>query len=126
MDAVRMDKWLWAARFFKTRALAAKACQLQQVQSNGQPVKPARDVKVGDHLRIETPGGIFEVEILGVSEDRGPAPEAHKLYRETEESKAARAKEAEIRRMNREFTPAPIGRPSKKDRRRIIQFRGGR
>jgi ribosome-associated heat shock protein Hsp15 len=126
MDAVRIDKWLWAARFFKTRALAAKACQLQRVQSHGQMVKPARDVKIGDHLRVETDGGIFEIEVLGLSEDRGPAPEAQKLYRETDESKAARAKEAEMRRMNREFTPAPIGRPSKKDRRRIIQFRGGR
>jgi ribosome-associated heat shock protein Hsp15 len=126
MDAVRIDKWLWAARFFKTRALAAKACQLQRVQWRGQPVKPARDVRVGDGLRIETDSGIFEIEVLGLSEDRGPAPEAQKLYRETDESKAARAKEAEIRRMNREFTPAPIGRPSKKDRRRIIQFRGGR
>lgn len=126
MEDVRIDKWLWAARFFKTRALAAKACQLQQVQSKGQTVKPAREVKLGDRLRIETPGSIFEVEVLALSEDRGPAPEAQKLYRETEESKAARAKEAEIRRMNREFTPAPIGRPSKKDRRRIIQFRGGR
>ena len=126
MEAVRIDKWLWAARFFKTRALAAKACQLQQVQLKGQTVKPAREIKVGDQLRIETPGGIFEVEVLGLNEDRGPAPEAQKLYRETDESKTARAKEAEIRRMNREFTPAPIGRPSKKDRRRIIQFRGGR
>lgn len=125
MDAVRIDKWLWAARFFKTRALAAKSCQLQRVQSHGQPVKPARDVKVGDHIRIETEGGIFEIEVLGLSEDRGPAPEAQKLYRETEESKAARAKVAEERRLNREFTPAPAGRPSKRDRRRIIQFRGG-
>ncbi len=126
MDGVRIDKWLWAARFYKTRALAAKACQLQRVHSYGQPVKPAREVKVGDTLRVETEGGIFEIEVLGLSEDRGPAPEAQKLYRETEESKAARAKEAEVRRMNREFTPAPMGRPSKKDRRRIIQFRGGR
>lgn len=126
MNGVRIDKWLWAARFFKTRALAAKACQLQRVQSQGQPVKPAREVKVGDHLRVETEGGVFEIEVLGLSEDRGPAPEAQKLYRETDESKATRAREAEIRRMNREFTPAPIGRPSKKDRRRIIQFRGGR
>jgi len=126
MDAVRIDKWLWAARFFKTRALAAKSCQLQRVQAQGQPVKPARDVKVGDHLRIETEGGIFEIEVLGVSEDRGPAPEAQKLYRESDESKQARAKAAEERRLNREFAPAPSTRPSKRDRRRIIQFRGGR
>ena len=126
MTGVRMDKWLWAARFYKTRALAAKACELGRVESKGQPVKAAREVKIGDHLRVTTEGGIFEIEVLGLSDVRGPAPEAQALYRETEESKAARAKEAEIRKMNREFTPAPIGRPSKKDRRRIIQFRGGR
>ena len=126
MTGVRMDKWLWAARFYKTRGLAAKACELGRVESKGQPVKAAREVKIGDHLRVTTEGGIFEIEVLGLSDVRGPAPEAQALYRETEESKAARAKEAEIRKMNREFTPAPIGRPSKKDRRRIIQFRGGR
>ena len=121
-----MDKWLWAARFYKTRGLAAKACELGRVQLKGQPVKAAREVKVGDRLNITTEGGIFDVDVLELSEVRGPAPEAQRLYRETDESKTARAKEAEIRRMNREFTPAPIGRPSKKDRRRIIQFRGGR
>ena len=126
MDSVRIDKWLWAARFFKTRALAAKACELQRVQSHGQAVKPARAVKIGDRLRVETEGGIFEVDVLELSEERGPAPEAQKLYRETEQSKAERAKAAEVRRLNREFIPAPIGRPSKRDRRRIIQFRGGR
>ena len=126
MTGVRMDKWLWAARFYKTRGLAAKACELGRVESKGQPVKAAREVKIGDHLRVTTEGGIFEIEVLGLSDIRGPAPEAQALYRETEEGKAARAKEAEIRKMNREFTPAPIGRPSKKDRRRIIQFRGGR
>lgn len=123
---LRIDKWLWAARFYKTRALAAKACELNRVQTKGQPVKPAREVKVGDHLQVTTDSGIFDIEVLGLSDVRGPAPVAQALYRESEESKAARAKEAEIRRMNREFTPAPIGRPSKKDRRRIIQFRGGR
>jgi ribosome-associated heat shock protein Hsp15 len=96
------------------------------MQIKGQPVKPAREVKVGDHLQVTTEGGVFDIEVLGLSETRGPAPVAQALYRESEESKAARAKEAELRRMNREFAPAPIGRPSKKDRRRIIQFRGGR
>lgn len=126
MEGVRIDKWLWAARFYKTRALAAKACELQRVQSRGQAVKAARPVRMDDRLRIETEGGIFEVDVLELSEVRGPASEAQKLYRETDESKAARAKEAEIRKMNRDFTPAPGGRPSKRDRRRIIQFRGGR
>ena len=126
MTGVRIDKWLWAARFFKTRALAAKACELNRVQAKGQPVKPAREVKLGDHLQVTTEGGVFEIEVLGLSDVRGPAPVAQALYRESEESKAARQKEAELRRMNREFAPAPLGRPSKKDRRRIIQFRGGR
>ena len=126
MTGVRIDKWLWAARFYKTRGLAAKACELNRVQAKGQPVKPAREVKVGDHLQVTTEGGVFDIEVLALSDVRGPAPVAQALYRESEESKAARAKEAELRRMNRDFAPAPVGRPSKKDRRRIIQFRGGR
>ena len=125
MTTVRLDIWLWAARFFKTRALAKKACELGRVLSHNMPAKPARDVKVGDTLRITTDAGDFTVEVLGVSELRGPAPEAQKLYRETDESKVARQKAAEERRANPEFfAPAPIGRPSKRDRRRIIQFRG--
>jgi ribosome-associated heat shock protein Hsp15 len=126
MTGVRIDKWLWAARFYKTRALATKACDLNRVQAKGQPVKPAREIKVGDHLQVTTEGGIFEIEVLGLSDVRGPAPVAQALYRETEESKVARQKVAEERRLNREFAPAPTSRPSKRDRRRIIQFRGGR
>jgi ribosome-associated heat shock protein Hsp15 len=126
MDGLRIDKWLWAARFFKTRALAAKACELGRVQSHGNSVKPASEVKVGDRLRVTTEGGEFEIDVLDLSEVRGPAPVAQALYRETEESKTARAKVAEERKLHREFTPAPVGRPSKRDRRRIIQFRGGR
>jgi ribosome-associated heat shock protein Hsp15 len=126
MTGLRIDKWLWAARFFKTRALAAKACELGRVQSKGQPVKAAREVKVGDHLRVTTEGGDFEIEVLELSDVRGPAPVAQALYRESEESQLARQKAAEERRTNRAYTPAPAGRPSKRDRRRIIQFRGGR
>ena len=126
MTGVRIDKWLWAARFYKTRAPATKACDLNRVQAKGQPVKPAREIKVGDHLQVTTEGGIFEIEVLGLSDVRGPAPVAQALYRETEESKVARQKVAEERRLNREFAPAPTSRPSKRDRRRIIQFRGGR
>jgi ribosome-associated heat shock protein Hsp15 len=126
MERVRIDKWLWAARFFKTRAQASKACELGRVVSNGQPVKPARDVKVGDRLRVTNDGGDFEIDVLGLSEVRGPAPVAQALYHETDESKAARAKAAEERKLYREYSPAPAGRPSKRDRRHIIQFRGGR
>jgi len=119
----RVDKWLWAARFFKTRSLAAHACELGRVESHGQPVKPAREVKAGDLLRIKTPGGDFEVEVLFLSEIRGPAAVAQTLYRETDESRELRLKVAEERRANRGFTPAPAGRPSKRDRRKIFQFR---
>jgi len=94
MNSVRIDKWLWAARFFKTRSLAGKACELGRIQSNGQPAKAARDVKVGDMLRITSEGGDFTVEVLQLSEVRGPAAVAQMLYRETEESKEARLKAA--------------------------------
>jgi len=120
-----MDKWLWAARFFKTRGLAARACELGRVQSNNQPVKPARGVHIGDFLQIRTEHGDFEVEVLLLSEIRGPASVAQTLYSETESSRELRMKAAEQRRAGMTFTPAPQGRPSKRDRRRIIQFRGG-
>jgi ribosome-associated heat shock protein Hsp15 len=126
MTGVRIDKWLWAARFFKTRALASKACELGRVHSKGQPVKPAREVKVGDRLHVTTEGGEFDIDVLELSDERGPAAVAQKLYQETEESKIARQKAAEVRKLNRDFAPAPPSRPSKRDRRRIIQFRGGR
>jgi ribosome-associated heat shock protein Hsp15 len=123
MIGTRMDKWLWAARFFKTRTVAAKACELGRIQSNGQPARSARDVRVGDRLSIKTEGGDFEVEVLALSEIRGPASVAQTLYRETETSKEARRLFAEERRAGLHFTPAPAGRPSKRDRRRIIRFR---
>ena len=121
---VRIDKWLWAARFFKTRALAAKACDLGRIQSHGKEAKPAREVHLGDRLRVRTDSGEFEIEVLALSEVRGPAAVAQTLYRETEESKAARAQAAAERKALQEFAPLPARRPSKRDRRRIIQFRG--
>jgi ribosome-associated heat shock protein Hsp15 len=124
MTSVRMDKWLWAARFFKTRSLAAKACELGRIQSNGQPAKAARDVKIGDMLRVTNEGGDFQVEVLLLSEVRGPASVAQTLYRETEASREARLKAAAERKAAMQFEPMPMGRPSKRDRRRIIQFRG--
>ena len=124
MIGIRIDKWLWAARFFKTRSLAARACELGRVQSHNQPVKPARDIRVGDLLQIRTEGGDFEVEVLLLSEIRGPSSVAQTLYRETDESRELRLKLAEERRAMRTFTPAPTSRPSKRDRRKIIQFRG--
>jgi len=124
--AVRIDKWLWAARFFKTRSLAGKACELGRVSWNGQTAKAARDVRVGDMLRVKNEGGEFEVEVLGLSEMRGPAMVAQGLYRETEASKVERAKVAAERKAMGQFdvlrTP---GRPSKRDRRLIHRFREG-
>jgi ribosome-associated heat shock protein Hsp15 len=124
MNSVRVDKWLWAARFFKTRALAAKACELGRIQSNGQPAKPAREVRSADMLRITTAGGDFQIEVLLLSETRGPASVAQTLYRETDESKELRLKAAAERKAFREFEQLPEGRPSKRDRGKIIQFRG--
>jgi ribosome-associated heat shock protein Hsp15 len=126
MTSVRIDKWLWAARFFKTRSLAARSCELGRIQSNHQPAKPAREVRVGDLLHIETVSGDFEVKVLLLSEVRGPASVAQTLHEETAASRELRLKLAEERKAMRSFTPAPEGRPSKRDRRKIIQFRGGR
>ncbi len=88
MDAVRMDKWLWAARFFRTRALAARACALGRIEANGVKAKPAREVRPGDRLHVENEGGSFEIEVLAVSGMRGPAAVAQTLYRESEASRA--------------------------------------
>jgi ribosome-associated heat shock protein Hsp15 len=125
MANLRIDKWLWAARFFKTRSLATRACELGRVQSNNQTLKPAREVRVGDLLQIRTESGDFQVEVLLLSEVRGPASVAQTLYRETESSRELRLKMKEERRAGMNFSPAPQGRPSKRDRRKIIQFRGG-
>ena len=124
MSGVRIDKWLWAARFFKTRALASKACELGRVQSKGLAAKAAREVRVGDLLQVRNEGGDFVIEVLALSEMRGPAAVAQGLYRETEESKAARAKVAEERKAMFAVEVLPAGRPSKRDRREINRFRG--
>jgi ribosome-associated heat shock protein Hsp15 len=124
MTSMRIDKWLWAARFFKTRALASKACDLGRIRTRDIEAKPARDVHVGDMLHIRNEGGEFEVEVLALSEMRGPASVAQTLYRETDASKEARQKAAEERKAMQQFAPIPERRPGKRDRRRIIQFRG--
>jgi ribosome-associated heat shock protein Hsp15 len=124
MASVRMDKWLWAARFFKTRALAARACELGRIKSNEQPVKAAREVRVGDMLRVTNEGGDYQVEVVLLSDVRGPASVAQTLYRETEASRELRQKMAAERKAMKQFEDRPAGRPSKRDRRKIIQFRG--
>ena len=122
-DRVRVDKWLWAARFFKTRALAVEAIEGGKIEVNGAKVKRAKLVQLGDEVRIrQTP---FEhiVMVRGISERRGPASVAQALYEETAESVAARAKLAE--RMRYEMPlGAETGRPSKKDRRDLNRYRG--
>ena len=125
MLSVRIDKWLWAARFFKTRALATRACGLGRIQCNAQHAKPAREVRIGDMLRVTNEGGEFQIEVLLLSEVRGPASVAQTLYRETDASRELRLKAAAERKAMMQFEQLPTGRPSKRDRRRIIQFRGG-
>src|SRR2546423_14784334 len=98
MARVRIDKWLWAARFFKTRSLATRACELGRIVSNGQQAKPAREVHVGDMLQVKNDAGEFQVEVLGLSEMRGPAAVAQTLYRETEASRESRMKAAAERK----------------------------
>jgi ribosome-associated heat shock protein Hsp15 len=124
MTGVRMDKWLWAARFFKTRALAARACELGRIESNGQGSKAAREVRVGDLLRIKNDGGDFQAEVLALSEIRGPAAVARKLYRETAASLELRLKLAEERKAMPHFEALREGKPSKRDRREIDRLRG--
>ena len=124
MTSVRIDKYLWAARFFKTRSLAARACELGRIQSNNQLAKPSREVRIGDTLRVTNDGGDFEIEVLLLSDLRGPASVAQTLYRETDASRTLREKVAAERKAARDFEVLPAGRPSKRDRRHIIQFRG--
>ena len=100
------------------------SCDLGRIQSNGQPAKPSREVRIGNMLRITNAGGDFEVEVLLLSDVRGPAPVAQTLYRETEASRELRQKVAAERKAMMQFEQLPAGRPSKRDRRHIIQFRG--
>ena len=124
MTNVRIDKWLWAARFFKTRALASKACDLGRIYSNGIQAKAAREVRVSDLLTVKNEGGDYQLEVLGLSEMRGPAAAAQTLYRETEASRERRLKEAAERKAMAAFEAMPVVKPSKRDRRKIERFRG--
>jgi ribosome-associated heat shock protein Hsp15 len=124
MTGTRMDKWLWAARFFKTRALASDACDIGRIESNGNRAKAARDVRVGDMLHIKTEAGEFHIEVLLLSEVRGPAAVAQTLYRETDESRILRTKAADERKQMLQLGAVSEGRPSKRDRRDINKLRG--
>lgn len=122
---VRIDKWLWAARFFKTRSLAAQAVERGRVRLGGEPVKPARNVKVGELLLVDNGATEWEVEVLGLSETRGPAPVAQALYSETWQSVQKRQQTVENRKLYREPAIGIKGRPTKRDRRMLDEAAGG-
>ena len=122
MSGIRIDKWLWAARFFKTRSLATDAVSGGKVRLNGAPTKPARDVKPGDRLEISNGDTRWQVVVLALSDKRGPAPEARLLYEETAASIAEREAAQQRRQLAREPAAEIHGRPTKRDRRQIDRF----
>ena len=122
-DKARLDKWLWAARFYKTRQLANEAINGGHVHLNGQRVKPSREVQVNDQLEIHKTPFTFEITVLGLSVKRGPAKHAQLLYQESEESIKKREILAEERKLNAAQFPQSERRPDKRDRRRIIRFK---
>ena len=122
---MRLDKWLWAARFFKTRSLAQKAIVAGQVKLNGDRIKPAHEAKAGDDLAVRIGDLEFLIKVTGLSEKRGPAEAARKLYEETGASKAERARRSDLRRWGAEPSAQLKGRPTKRDRRRIERLSGG-
>jgi len=124
MTGIRIDKWLWAARFFKTCALASHACDLGRIHSNGQQARPAREVHPGDRIQIRNESGDYLVEVLAVSHIRGPAAVAQMLYSESDESRELRVKAAADRKAMLAAGEIPAAKPSKRDRREIDRFRG--
>ncbi len=121
---MRLDKWLWVARFYKTRSLASDAVDGGKVKLNGATIKPARDVKPGDRLNIRHGEQVWEVLVLGDCQQRRPAAEARLLYQETPESTAERLRQAELRKLAPHSLDEQKGRPTKRDRRQLNQFRG--
>lgn len=120
-ELIRIDKWLWAARFFKTRTLATAAVDNGKVRLNGERVKPSRNVKLGDTLDIDNGATEWQVVIAGLSDVRSAAPVAQTLYRETEASVMKREKEAEQKKYFREPGAGIKGRPTKRDRRELTR-----
>jgi ribosome-associated heat shock protein Hsp15 len=116
--SLRIDKWLWGARFFKSRSLAQEAVEGGHVQVNGERAKASRPVRVGDLLRITRERERYEVEVTGIPLRRGPAPEARRHYRETPQSEAARAHARELDRLS---APVSSGRPDKRERRDLLR-----
>ena len=125
MERVRLDKWLWAARFFKTRSLATDAIDGGKVSLHGERVKPAKEIKTGDLLEVRTPAGTFTIAVKTLSDKRGNASAAQLLFDETAESRAARALEAERKKRFVDPSEKIFARPTKKERRELDRFRGG-
>jgi len=119
---MRLDKWLWAARFFKTRSLAQQAVSAGRVQLNGDRTKPAHEVKAGDMIVVRVADWRWEVKVIALSERRGPEAEARKLYDETRASRAERERRQDLRRWGAEPAAELKGRPTKRDRRVIDDF----
>jgi len=124
LAAIRIDKWLWAARFFKTRSLAQAGVESGQVTLNGERVKPSKEVRVADRIDVRVGEVVREVTVAGLSDKRGSAPEAAKLYVESEESRQKRAAQAENRRLGVEPAANLQGRPTKRIRRTLAKLRG--
>lgn len=122
MDKLRIDKWLWASRFYKTRGLANEAVAGGHVHLNGSRVKPSREIKVGDRLEINKSPYTFEITVLGLAAKRGSAKLAQELYEESEDSRQRREALQAQQRIERANNPAPSKRPDKRERRRIIRF----
>ena len=122
-EAIRLDKWLWAARFYKTRSVARDAIAGGKVQYNGQRCKPSRVVELGAQIKVPQGYDLVEIEVLALRSQRQSAPLARQMYQESVESEVLRAKNAEARRLNAFHSPKPDHRPDKKQRRQIIQFK---
>lgn len=122
---MRIDKWLWAARFFKTRSLAAQAVDSGKVQWNGERCKPAREIRVDDALRVRAGETDWEIRVRALSDKRGPASVAQTLYEETAEGRMRREQQAALRKLSREPARAIKGRPTKRDRRRLSDWQAG-
>ena len=124
-DPLRIDKWLWAARFFKTRGLAAEAVDAGHVRINGQRAKPAKPVRIDDRIEVMRGAERIEVRVRALSDRRGPAPVAQALYEETEESRQAREAARTLRQAGSAWAGDAAARPTKRDRRKLDRWRGG-
>lgn len=124
-NAIRLDKWLWAARFYKTRAIARQMIQSGKVHYNGQRTKPSKAVEIGAMLKLRQGFDSKEVEVIALSDQRRGASEAQLLYRETESSIKQRQQNAQARKLNAMYNPHPQGRPDKKQRRQLIRMKDG-